>query len=399
MAYSLIANTFSIGASGGSTTPSINTTGADLIVVGVVQSGVHTGVLSDSKSNTWTAIGTLQNSAQEAVQLFYCSPPTVGSGHTFTTTGTSSFSSAFVQAFSGSASSPLDQQTGNNSGAAALSIATGSITPSQDNEVICVMYGNEGTAGAQAMDSGVTITDIQGISGPTWGSSMGYKVQTAAAAINVTGSTATNATNAIAIASFKAPAPNINVNLVAVDAAGSPASLGAGPAPGLVKVSGAGSAAALALKVDVPLSIVSGAGSAATFGIASNTSTLPLVSGSGVAASLSLTITSNITLTAVSSAGSAQTFATLSPSLTLPSVSASGVAASLAQNTNVALDGVFANGEVAALFVASRIVSLSAVGAIADKLAIDAITSDRPVASNGTMSDNPVVSIGTLLAA
>lgn len=398
MAYSLIANTFSPGASGGSTTPSINTTGADLIVVGIVQTRLNTATLTDSKSNIWTAIGTLQNSGQEAVQLFYCSPPTVGSGHTFTVTGTSSFSSAFVQAFSGSASTPLDQQTGNNSGAAALSIASGSITPTQDNEVICVMYGNEGSAGSQAMDSGVTITDIQGISGPAWGSSMGYKVQTAAAAINVTGSTATNATNSIAIASFKAPAPNISVNLVAVDAAGSPASLGAGPAPSLTAVSGAGSATALALKVDVPLSIVSGAGSAATFGISANSANLPIVSGSGVAASLSLTITSNITLTAVSSAGSAQTFGT-SPAIPLPSVSASGVAASLAQNTNVALDGVFANGEASTLFVASRIVSLSVVGAMSDKLAIDAIASNRPVASNGTMSDNPVVSIGTLLAA
>src|SRR5690349_3343729 len=109
------------GGSGGSTTSAIDTTGADFIVVGVLYSQAHHPTVSDSKSNTWTAVGSAHDSSQEGVQLYFCHNPTVGSGHTFSALASSSFASPFVIAFSGSDASPLDQQTGNQSAIASTS--------------------------------------------------------------------------------------------------------------------------------------------------------------------------------------------------------------------------------------------------------------------------------------
>jgi hypothetical protein len=51
-------------------------------------------------------------------RLYYAANPTVGSGHTFSYTGASNFSSIFVAAFSGVAtSSPFDKENGATSSA------------------------------------------------------------------------------------------------------------------------------------------------------------------------------------------------------------------------------------------------------------------------------------------
>lgn len=205
MTYALLSggngHTFFGGASGGGTTPAIDTTGADLIVLGIVSSAGFAAP-TDNKGNTWTP-RTSQSSSQQRVQLYYCHNPTVGAGHTFTSTG--SFEGIYVEAFSGSAASPYDQESGATSGAGGLhTIQPGSITPAEDNELFVVMCGNESAIGfTQTIDQSFTITDQFNLSSPTWGAGMAYLIQGSAAARNPTWTQSGSGTICIVMATFK----------------------------------------------------------------------------------------------------------------------------------------------------------------------------------------------------
>lgn len=81
-----VVDTVSVAGGGGGTvtTGAIDTTGSTLIVI-VMTNYDAAAVLSDSKSNTWTALSD-QLTGHALQQLHYCITPTVGSGHTFTAT-------------------------------------------------------------------------------------------------------------------------------------------------------------------------------------------------------------------------------------------------------------------------------------------------------------------------
>lgn len=141
MAWTLVANVNAPSTVSNSvTSSSINTTGADLIVISVskfAQTGVNVagGTVSDNKGNTWTGL-TAKNTTNSCARLFYCYSPTVGSGHTFShsqgpggASGSDAFAVLAVMAFSSAITSPFDVQNGGTT-ASGTSLATGSITPS-----------------------------------------------------------------------------------------------------------------------------------------------------------------------------------------------------------------------------------------------------------------------------
>lgn len=95
--------------SNGFTSTSINTTGADEIIF-FVGANDNTPTVSDSNSNTWSAIG--NTLVGDNIAAFHCHNPTVGAGHTFTVTATSKSPCIAVIAISGTNSSPVDQNFG-----------------------------------------------------------------------------------------------------------------------------------------------------------------------------------------------------------------------------------------------------------------------------------------------
>lgn len=208
----LVAHTGSGGSANGVTTGAIDTTGANLLVVNVAWYPAVTDPLtiSDSKSNTWTALtqhGTGGAGATTMHQrLYYCFGGTVGSGHTFTGSGTGTFPSAQVCAFSGVASSPFDVQGGNQV-TSATSITIGSITPSADNAVLVTGIAYDGTATDTdvTVDSGFTKSDTNAYSAGNFiGGAMAYKILSAATATNpVWSMVASNPSIAGTVASFK----------------------------------------------------------------------------------------------------------------------------------------------------------------------------------------------------
>lgn len=209
MAYSLVAHVSLLSTDGnGLTSASINTTGADFIVFVVIAN--NTISVSDSQggnSNTWNL--DVQETTFDRTFLYTCSPTHVGSGHTFTITGTSVFPAGFVAAFSGSAASPFDQSN-HNAALAGTTIQPGSITPGQDNELLIAgVYYQNGTDPAASVDLSFTITDqSQSSGGQHLGGGLAYLIQTSAAAKNPSWSRNTGSADffGAVIASYKAAA-------------------------------------------------------------------------------------------------------------------------------------------------------------------------------------------------
>ena len=153
MAITLVS---SIGAGSttgtNATTPPIETTGANLIVVFVASDGVQT--VSDSKGNTW--VGLTSHPAYSnptSNKLYQCINPVVGTGHTFTVSG-SGKPVIIAAAFSG-ASGGLDLESGAGCAAGNSGVGTGSLTTSVANELVITGVGAAGLT--LTINSGFTI--------------------------------------------------------------------------------------------------------------------------------------------------------------------------------------------------------------------------------------------------
>lgn len=207
MAFALVANTGS-GSTTGNTfaTAGINTTGANLLVAAVGTYIGTGGVVTDSNGNTWNKLTVRGIGATIDFTLWWSSPTTVGSGHTFTCTTTATYPSMCVQAWSGAAASPFDQENGAATGAA-TSLATGSLTPSENNCLVVSGVCEGGADSDATVDSSMTRSDlVVWVSAQHVLSAMSYIVQTTAAAINPTWSWASTISAGVGIATFKAAA-------------------------------------------------------------------------------------------------------------------------------------------------------------------------------------------------
>lgn len=212
MAQALVVKQITtLGANGG-TTASLDSTGGSIVWVAVASyASASAPTLTDSKGNTWTPATAYTAPGSHRVQLFYAVNPTVGSGHTFTLSGTGTYCAIGVLVFSGAkTSSPFDAENG-ASGSSALS--TGSVSPAEDDEVLVTAIALDSAASALSVNSGFSTPDIVYFAGGSaYGLGFAYKIQTAKGAENPAwswtgGSTqvaATSASKAAAAASFNA---------------------------------------------------------------------------------------------------------------------------------------------------------------------------------------------------
>lgn len=202
MAFAYLVSVIKQGTSAGSgNSAAIDTTGANLIVISVGGVG---GVVSDSNTNAWTALTVHGNN-----KLYYCYNPVVGAGHTFASNAASSFSCIAVAAFSGAASSPLDQQNGNTGGSGTTSLATQSVTPGDDNQLLVMGLGDFApNGGSTAISVGTLLQSANINGGVSYGNAIAYEIQTTATTRNPSWSwlTGTGGSTAAAIGTFKAAA-------------------------------------------------------------------------------------------------------------------------------------------------------------------------------------------------
>ncbi len=203
----LIASVEENGTANTVTTGAIDTTGANFIVVSVAfYSGVSAnGTLSDSKSNTWTALTGQTAGATGRNRLYYFRGGTVGGSHTFTYAAADIYPSIQVLAFSNIAASPIDGENGAAT-TNATTLATGSVTPSQDDTVIIAgLLHNNTDAGDISINTGFTLGPVSPhVVATSYGGATAYKILTAVAATNPTWDVVDSSSELIAtIAVFK----------------------------------------------------------------------------------------------------------------------------------------------------------------------------------------------------
>lgn len=208
MAFALVNSISAALGSNGGTTGTIDTTGADLLVVHVGKfdgstGGASGGTLSDSKSNTWTAL-TPQDGTDAVSRIFYCENPTVGTGHDFTFGNTSSFSSIEVLAFSG-AKVAGSYEAENGATGSGTSLQPGSVTPTENGALIFTGKCWNASITGLSINSSFTLQEEEPYGGGTnMGSAAAYLIQGTAGAINPTWSWTTSVSAAATIAVFLA---------------------------------------------------------------------------------------------------------------------------------------------------------------------------------------------------
>ena len=217
-AVTLVAHTSAVSPNAVSvTTPAINTTGANFIVVAASAIAAN-GRITDSSSNTWIALNQYGPFAVgTGMRLFYSLNPTVSSAQTFTFSDTTSvdYPAIAVAAFSGVATSlPFDAENGSSIPARAGTFPTGSINPLANGELIISATGNcSGTA--DTIDSSFTVVQHNSCSsGFAFGVSLAYLVQGVAGPVNPSWTIGqqNSVTNAsFAIASFRSAGGGVSL--------------------------------------------------------------------------------------------------------------------------------------------------------------------------------------------
>lgn len=187
-AISLVAHAKAGGDGNVSTTAGANTTGANLIVLGIPwYIGGADPVITDSKGNAWTSLTRHDASSISSFRLFYCASPVVGTGHTFTATAAGSAPLVCMLAFSGCDTVPFDKQNGAGTSGGADVLQTGSVTPAVANSVVITGVTWDTTGQTAAIDGGFTISDQADLlSGSNMGGAAAYLIQTTATAANPT---------------------------------------------------------------------------------------------------------------------------------------------------------------------------------------------------------------------
>lgn len=212
MTISLLAHTAKGSTSGtGATcvTAAIDTSGASLIVAAFAQFNTPiNGTITDSKSNTWTAltgyIGASNANVDTGVRIVYCAHPTVGSGHTFQP-AQNNFPALAVAAFAATLDATTAEFDVGTHNSAATTLQPGSQTPAHNNDVV-ISAATTNATGTFAVDSSFSITDqVAQVNSQHVGLALAYIIQTTAAAVNPTWSGMTGL--AVAMTAFQSAPP------------------------------------------------------------------------------------------------------------------------------------------------------------------------------------------------
>lgn len=190
---------------------SINSTGTNAVwaVVSDYAGGatLATVSVSDNKANSYSRL--IGNSSKSTINtritVWYAENITAGASHTITynSSGTNTFATLLVMACSGvKTSSSFDQENGATT-VGATTIQTGSVTPSEDNEI--VITGVSTLSLSSLTMTGYTV-EVQAAynAGNSIGGGLAYKVQTSAGAENPTWALTTSVEASAGITTFKA---------------------------------------------------------------------------------------------------------------------------------------------------------------------------------------------------
>ncbi len=192
-----------VGNTNGATTSAVDSTGTTLIVAVIADfSGASAATLSDSKSNSYTCLTRWSGTSSSTVHICYTSSssPTVGSGHTFTCTGTGSFCSIGAIGFTGQAASPFSAENGTGNGGA-NPLAPGSVSTASGGVAVTAISAGSGNA-LFVTPSGYTTGGSLNAGGTNFGIGLAYKLTSGASENPSWSFSQANNNQAAGIASF-----------------------------------------------------------------------------------------------------------------------------------------------------------------------------------------------------
>lgn len=190
MSIALVDHKIAGGSATNTTTSAaMNSTNANFLSVGYnFYNVLNIPALSDSKGNTFTTTLSVEHSDTALTQGFYYASgtPVVGSSHTFTLSAAlACYPSISPAAFSGvKTTSPIDQQN-NNKTASSTTLAVGSVTPSEDNELLLACCADSWT-GTVTVNAGSMLDQLAAVGGFSYALATAYEIQTTATVRNLT---------------------------------------------------------------------------------------------------------------------------------------------------------------------------------------------------------------------
>ena len=130
--------------------------------------------------------------------------PTTSATHTFNVAGAAIYASIQVEAYAGAtAASPPDQTGAGTSDSGATSLATSSVTPSEDNEIVLAFIARNGV-GSFTASGGFTVgAQTPGVAATSFAGAVARLIQTTAAAASTTFAWTPTASAASRIVSLK----------------------------------------------------------------------------------------------------------------------------------------------------------------------------------------------------
>lgn len=166
-------------------TDDIDTTGADFfgIVVGS-NNGSAAPTPVDNKGNTLTGLTAYSPATDVRLQGFYIkNPGSVGTGHHWSISLSSSFPGIGVCAFHGvELTTPFDSETGDTNDSTIVAFKPGSRTAGQDGSLyIAGVSIEQASGGGASADSGYTTAYATENAGASWAIGIAYFIQTTAA--------------------------------------------------------------------------------------------------------------------------------------------------------------------------------------------------------------------------
>lgn len=190
-----------LGPAGSGTTGSIDTTGATgLYVWGA---GLNSGItISDSKSNTFTQAHSYAGGTANVVLWYVNAVPTVGSGHTFTLSGSGFFTWGYYVVSGMKTSGSFDGSTG--ASASASTIQPGSLNPGTGAHILFTVMSSQTTSGTwTGIDTGFTVEDQHDFVGGTqFQGGTGALIQPSGTPVNPTATFSTSASLVCGLFSF-----------------------------------------------------------------------------------------------------------------------------------------------------------------------------------------------------
>lgn len=208
MAFKLLTHATASGINGG-TTPSIDTTGANLLIAGLVAVTSGSATLTDNQGNTWTLLPA--QSGVPACRIAYVLAPKVHAAHTFAFSGLASLAVLCIAAFKGAhleavdAQVAFDSQSGSNNLAYINAAQPGDVLPSMAHMLIVTAFGWASVATMATIDPSMTLIDQVNMAAlVNYGGGLAYLIQDVQASVATQWNFALTMAGSVAVAVFRA---------------------------------------------------------------------------------------------------------------------------------------------------------------------------------------------------